>query len=331
MKTPLLLLLCLPIWLQAQTVVDSTASLRGISVLDENVIWVSGSNSTIAKTEDGGTTWVKISIPETDGLDFRDVEVFSATEVLVMSAGEGELSNIFKTEDGGTTWEKVYANSEPKGFFNGFSFDKDGRGVLTGDPVDGKLFVLKTKNKGASWKRVRADKLPLMAQDEAGGFAASGSHLYLGEEFFINGTGGRMSRIIKSNRSLSVWKPIYVPMIQGESSQGIFSIDFCDKNNGIAVGGDYTQPDIGEDNVMITSDGGEVWVPADNFPVYQSSVKYLNCDRVISTGPSATYLSNDGGFTWERVDAPGFHTLGVGPDGNIWAAGSGGRVMNIKL
>ncbi|RJE71822.1 hypothetical protein [Reichenbachiella sp. MSK19-1] len=315
----------------AQIDVNTEASLRGISVYDQKIIWVSGSHGALAKTEDGGITWATVKIPGTDSLDFRDVEVLSPTEVVVMSAGLGNKSNVYRTIDAGVTWKSVFANNYPEGFFNGISFSDSKTGVLTGDPIANKLFVLKTKNGGASWKRVNPNKLPMMAENEAGGFAASGSHLYLGDNFFMNGTGGRMARILKANSSFSVWSAIYVPFIQGESSQGIFSLDFCDEKHGVAVGGDYTKENQGSDNVMITEDGGESWVPADNFPVYQSSVRFVSCDQVVSTGPGGTYVSNDGGYTWQKTTYEGYHTLDVAPDGSIWAAGSGGRVMKIIL
>ncbi|PIB36781.1 hypothetical protein BFP72_15915 [Reichenbachiella sp. 5M10] len=316
---------------QAQTVVDSTASLRGISVYSQDIIWVGGSGGTLAKTTDGGSTWTRVVIPDTDTMDFRDVEVLTPTEIVVMSAGEGTKSNLYRSEDGGESWDLVYANRFPQGFFNGFSFSDSKNGVLTGDPVDGKLFVLKTTNGGKTWKRVNPSKLPLMAQGEIGGFSGSGSHLYLGDDFFVNGTGGRMARVLKANKSLTMWKPIYVPFIQGESSQGIYSMDFCDDLHGVAVGGDYTKEHEGIDNVMVTEDGGEVWVPADNFPVYQSSVRFVTCEMVVSTGPGGSYQSADGGFVWHKMDYDGYHTLDVGQDGSIWAAGSNGRVEKIEL
>lgn len=330
MKSLLSILLLIPSVLYGQYVVDSTASLRGISVLDQNVVWVSGSHGTLAKTEDGGENWNKITIPNTEHLDFRDVEVFSKDEVLVMSAGEGELSNVFKTYDGGKSWQKVYANKEEKGFFNGFAFNDAGQGVLTGDPIGGKLVVLKSNNRGDKWKLVNSNKLPLMAEGEAGGFAASGSHLYLGDDFFVNGTGGRVSRLLIADARLNFWKAVYVPMMQGEASQGIFSVDFFGQE-GIIVGGDYTKVDEGESNVFITSDGGEVWVAADNFPPFQSSVRFIDTNRIISTGPAGCYLSEDAGFTWRKLDLSGFHTLDIGSDGSIWAAGSSGRVMKINI
>ena len=35
-------------------------SIRGLSVVTDNVVWVSGSNGTFGRTTDGGKTWEKI-------------------------------------------------------------------------------------------------------------------------------------------------------------------------------------------------------------------------------------------------------------------------------
>ena len=36
---------------------DKSTSIRGLSVVDDNVAWVSGSKGTIAITTNGGKTW----------------------------------------------------------------------------------------------------------------------------------------------------------------------------------------------------------------------------------------------------------------------------------
>ncbi|MGL1887280.1 MAG: YCF48-related protein [Reichenbachiella sp.] len=312
-------------------VIDSLVSFRGLSVLNEKVVWVSGSNGTVAKTIDGGNTWDRLKVQGGDSLDFRDIEVFSELEAIVMSAGEGSKSNIYRTENGGSTWKLVYANTFEKGFFNGISFKNKNEGVLTGDPVENKLFVLHTKDGGANWNRVDTAILPEMKVGEFGGYAASGSHLIYNNDYFINCTGGEYSRIIISDSSLETWEVVSTAIAQGGGSSGIFSIDFCNSNYGVAVGGDYTKENEGLDNVMITNDGGLTWTLSTTFSVYQSAVKFVDCKTVVSTGPKGTYLSRDGGEDWEKTLYEGYHTMGIAEDGSIWAAGSKGRVTKIEI
>ena len=60
----------------------SAERFRGLSAVDGDVAWVSGTNGTVLRTSDGGATWASVG-PTLAGanaaLQFRDVEAFSAT------------------------------------------------------------------------------------------------------------------------------------------------------------------------------------------------------------------------------------------------------------
>ncbi|MEO6588262.1 MAG: oxidoreductase, partial [Pyrinomonadaceae bacterium] len=70
--------------------VDTKASLRGLSVVSENVVWASGTGGTFLKTVDGGKNWTVGTVPGAEKLDFRDIEAFDAETAYVVSIGEGE-------------------------------------------------------------------------------------------------------------------------------------------------------------------------------------------------------------------------------------------------
>ncbi|SMD34441.1 Uncharacterized protein SAMN04488029_2007 [Reichenbachiella faecimaris] len=309
--------------------IEEDVSFRGISVLNENVIWVSGTNGLVLKTENGGLDWEEVYIPDADALDFRDVEVLSENEIVLMSAGPDSLSNIFKSKDGGRHWEKTLVNNDSLGFFDGMAFWNQKDGLLGGDPIDGKLFLLKTTDGGDTWQRIHPDKLPEMNEGEFGGFAASGSHLAVKENSIWIGSGAATSRVFYSKDKGEHWEVVYTPIIQGDSSQGIFSIDFYDENIGIAVGGDYKKENEGTKNVILTTDASQTWSLSQNFPVFQSSVRYLSKMELISVGPAGCHQSIDGGLTWSAFGDSGFHTLDVAEDGSIWAAGKEGRIAQL--
>lgn len=309
--------------------VEGDASFRGISVLNEKIIWVSGTNGLVLKTENGGQDWEEVYIPDTDSLDFRDVEVLSKDEIVLMSAGPDSLSNIFKSKDGGRHWEKTFANQDSLGFFDGIAFFNETDGILGGDPIDGKLFLMKTTDGGDTWQRIHPDLLPEMNEGEYGGFAASGSHLTVKGNSIWIGSGAATSRVFYSKDKGEHWEVVYTPIIQGEGTQGIFSIDFFDENTGVAVGGDYKKETEGDKNVILTKDGSETWSLSQNFPMYQSSVRYLSENELLSVGPAGCFQSIDGGMTWSAFGESGFHTLDVGEDGTIWAAGKEGRIAQL--
>ena len=94
------------------------ARLRGVSAVSREIAWASGSQGTVIKTTDAGQTWTKLVVPDSDKLDFRDIQAFDDRVAYVLSIGPGELSRIYKTVDGGSTWTLQHTNRDPKGFLD---------------------------------------------------------------------------------------------------------------------------------------------------------------------------------------------------------------------
>src|SRR6187401_2953479 len=67
-------------------------SIRGLSVVNDNIVWVSGSNGMVGRSNDAGKTWnwynAKKFIPD-DSMklkaDFRDIEAFDGATAIIMS------------------------------------------------------------------------------------------------------------------------------------------------------------------------------------------------------------------------------------------------------
>ncbi len=130
-------------------------SLRGLSVPSAGVVWVSGANGVVARTEDSGATWIDAGIAEAaaDGLDLRCIVAFDAQSAWAASSGPGEASRLFHTTDGGSSWTTVMTNADPEGFFDGLAFWDRKNGILLGDPTDGYLTILVTADAGQTWER----------------------------------------------------------------------------------------------------------------------------------------------------------------------------------
>src|SRR5262249_12356564 len=152
------------------------ARLRGVSAVGDKVVWASGASGTVLRTADGGATWRKLSVPDADTLDFRDVDAVDETTAYLLSIGSGPLSRIYKTTDAGAHWTLQFTNGDPKAFYDAMAFWDAGHGLAISDSVDGRFVILRTRDGGKTWAQAPADKLPPALPNE-GAFAGSGTNI----------------------------------------------------------------------------------------------------------------------------------------------------------
>ena len=309
-----------------------TARLRGISAASDRVVWASGSGGTIVRSADGGATWTKLSIPNTEKLDFRDIDAVNDNTAYALSIGPGEQSRIYKTIDAGATWSEQFVNRDPKAFFDAMAFWDADRGVAVSDSVDGQFVILMTRDGGRSWTRVPPASLPPALGNE-GFFAASGTNVaVLPPNHVWIGTGAAaQSRVLRSSDGGKTWEIAKTPLASGPSA-GIFSIAFSDAKRGIVVGGDYKVEGAAVDNAAITNDGGATWTAVKGLSGFRSAAAYLTRGGadIIAIGPLGSDLSHDGGKTWTAIEGPGGHTFSVAPKGKTgFGAGEKGTIVRL--
>ncbi|MFI5138216.1 MAG: WD40/YVTN/BNR-like repeat-containing protein [Sphingobacteriales bacterium] len=223
--------------LKAQTIAvlqqGKPTSIRGLSVVDDSVAWISGSKGTIAITHDGGKNWDWQQVKGFEKTDFRDIEAFSDKEAVIMSSGTPAL--ILKTVDGGANWQVKYRNTDTAYFFDAMDFADKNHGMVLGDPIKGKFLLMETNDGGESWTTI--DDAPVALPGEAA-FAASGTCLLFNGLITIV-TGGGSSRVLMSpDNPKKVWMPLRLPLTNGKQSRGAFSIAYSNEV-AIIVGGDY--------------------------------------------------------------------------------------------
>jgi hypothetical protein len=336
----------------------TTAGLRGIDSVNGTVAWASGTGGTVLKTIDGGAHWTKCAIPDagTDGatLDFRGVQGSNAQTALVMASGPGAKSRLYKTTDGCKTWELLFANPDaPNGFFDSFWMNGS-RGILLGDPVDGRFVVFLSNKDGKAWRRDAHGGLALGKRTLAA-FAASNTSIASGNGLFTRAfaTGGKSGSFFfsrpftadeekeglleKAVRKEPPWKASSIPVGSGTDSSGAFSVayrypvtigvcsecTFNDNSLFVAVGGDYTKPSESASTAAWSADGGAAWVASTQPPHgYRSAVEWFDATKVwITVGTNGSDLSSDNGKTWKPLDDGNWNALSlpfvVGPNGRI--------------
>ena len=313
------------------------ARFIGISPVDENTVWISGTEGTYARTTDGGTTWHAGVVPDAGALQFRDLHAVDAETAYLLSIGEGEQSRIYKTTDAGLTWALRYTNPEPEGFFDCMGFWDDEHGIAFSDSFGGAFFLITTGDGGATWERVPPDRLPPASEGE-GSFAASGTCLVThGEGIAWVGTGaGASARVLKTtDRGLS-WTVADTPIVGGTPTAGIASLAFRNADHGAALGGVIDEPNEYSDNVAVTDDGGRTWTLTGrpSFPgaVYGAAwVPGAPTPTLVAVGPNGIAFSADNGTTWTNLD-PGSHwSVAFASLRSGWAVGPEGLVTHIRL
>jgi len=122
----------------------TTAGLRGIHAVGGGVVWASGTDGTVVRSEDQGYLWQQCAVPP-DGnkLDFRGIWAWDAQNALLLSSGPGDQSRLYQTTDGCMSWKLLFTNpdaashSQFPGFWDGILFLDRQQGIIYGDPAEG--------------------------------------------------------------------------------------------------------------------------------------------------------------------------------------------------
>ena len=126
------------------------------------------------------------------------------------------------------------------------------------------------------------------------------------------------------------------PIQTGNSSSGIFSLTFWDADHGVAVGGDFKEPDRTGRNCALSSDGGRTWrLPLGSGPTaYRSAVTRVPDSKgptLLAVGPTGTDQSEDGGENWTKLAGDGFHAIVMTKPHAGWAVGEHGRIARYDF
>ena len=307
----------------------TNTSIRGLSVVNDNVIWVSGSNGTVGKSTNGGRTFKWMTVKGFEKTDFRDIEAFDASTAVIM--GIAEPAYILKTTNGGNSWQVVYENKTKGMFLDAMEFWNEKAGIVVGDPIDGRFFIARTMDNGSTWQENVLDKRPLADSGE-GCFASSGTNvrpLDISEAVFVSG--GLKSRIFIRD------KIIDLPIIQGTETTGANSVSVFDNYKTtsakriIVVGGDFKNDSSILSNCVYSNDGGQSWQKASTPPHgYRSCVEFLAKREIVACGLNGVDYTVNGGKNWRWISKEGFHVCRISKYGaSVFLAGANGKIGKL--
>lgn len=250
--------------------------LNTVYFVDGKRGWVGGDEGYLSRTDDGGQSWVRQTIPTKAAINdiyFRDKEIG------FLLAGNA----IFVTRDNGATWarSRTFLPEEFEGAdveLYSVRFSSKNKGWVVGSVSKRERVVdsilVYTDDAGQSWRRQRApSRLELIHID----FVSDKRGWIVGADGTILFTRDGGESWTKQNTG---------------TNATIYHIDFRGDKRGWAVGERGT--------LLRTTDGGETWtaIPT-NVKVTLLSVHFVNDDNGFAIGRGGTILStSDEGKSW---------------------------------
>lgn len=278
----------------------------GLKAVDQQVVFAVGKPGVIARSTDGGTTWILSSHPGGTSVDFFGLDFIDRLHGWIV----GEKGLILATSDGGISWQAV-----PSGTVDNLvsvHFADSSAGWIAGFGGT----ILGTANGGMSWTRQRSGVIDNLWSISSAGAA----------DCWVVGGSGTILATANGGKSWTA-----------ESSgvqSFLYSVTFTGRASGWTVGG-YGA-------LLKTTNGGATWFRQNlvkYLSVFQSkafhySIHAFDENSCILVGSGGTILfTGDGGKTWTPRDAKTDAALfGVEFTGRKtgWAAGAMGTIVKTS-
>jgi photosystem II stability/assembly factor-like uncharacterized protein len=304
---------------KVEVLYEDSLSVRAIELMNGSLGFAA--NKGIFGTIDLQTKTVRTNIQKYDSLlpEFRAI-AHTSTDFFMLSVANPAL--LYKTGDKGSM-ELVYTEEGEGVFYDSMAFWNDKEGIAIGDSMAGCLSIIITRDGGYSWNKLSCTQLPAAPEGD-GAFAASNTNIVVqGNKAWIGTTQARV--YYTSDKGLS-WEVFQTPILNDKPTQGIYSMDFYDSSLGIAIGGDYTDPEKNMANKAISHDGGKSWqlLANNQEPGYKSCIQFVpNSEgkKIVAIGFTGISYSNDLGMNWKTISKEGFYTMRFQNDSVAYAAG----------
>ncbi len=251
--------------------------------------------------------------------ELRDIDVNGQKVIAMQSNDESQLSYIL---NGKPMRMSIDANEV---FYDGMAMFAM-KGMLFGDPVNGKFPIYCTNSGGIKWVPT---KTTLNALEGEFGFSASGTSIIYIDGSFVIVTGGMNSRFISTGDMGKSWYTSKLPF-ESKPSSGAYSVAMKDLQNGVVVGGNYKNPNDSNKNCFLTKDGGKTWISPLKGPNGYRSCVIVHKGVYYTCGTNGIDYSLDQGMNWSALTTGKFYSLTVLKN-KLYASASEGRIAKFKL
>src|SRR6056297_2730044 len=183
------------------------------------------------------------------------------------------------------------------------------------------FFMLSVANPALLYKTGNQGTMELVYKEDAA--AASNTNIaVVGNNTWVATT----KRILYSPDKGRSWTVQNTPISSKEPTEGIYSIDFYNENEGVAMGGDYTNPERNTSNKAMTTDGGLTWelIADGRVPNYRSCIQFVPGTEgkgMVALGFTGIAYSANQGASWTQLSDESFFTVRFKNDSVAYAAG----------
>ena len=272
---------------------EGSAVLQGIDLfnvcaVDQNTVWVVGSDNHILKTSDGGKTWVRIPAP----LNRPEVVLVS-----VSLAGKDHIwisgipGIVYNSKDGGLTWTLMDTTFFQGGIMQGIHAI-DAQTIYVAGGIGSRGFIARTLNGGQTWDSVVPEH-DYNRHEWIGVKAADPAHIVVY---------GVKSHFIYSDDGGVTWRNDSVPNTGGIGGSDINCLTMLDAQTWWGAF-DY-------DGIFLTTNSGTSWTKQPSVPpagMWLFGIDYYNRKEAIIVAQSSMSLTgkimitSDGGETWKMT------------------------------
>ncbi|WP_312299347.1 sialidase family protein [Chryseobacterium sp.] len=311
-----------------ETILNDKISIRAIELYDHKV-WYSGTEAKFGFVDlKDYKNQKQIKLSE-EKLEFRTL---GQNKTSFYAINIGSPGRFFAIDKKYMKSQVVFTDPSQTAFYDALHFVNDKLGYTFSDADKDNLLKLAVYRNG-NWSMLKSD---LKLNEGEAAFAASNTNISSTQKYLWIATGGKASRILRMDLKNEKIEVFNTPFVQGESSQGMYSIDFYDDHFGIAVGGDYTKQEANINNIATTNDGGKTW----QVQASGQNAGYTTCVKIkpsskgkemIAVGDRHISYSSDFGKTWKKIsDEKGFFVCEWIDAHRIAVAGNG-KISVVKL
>lgn len=279
-----------------ETLLKDKISIRAVEIWDGKV-WYTGTDSKfgyVSLKDSKDKKQIKLS---DKNLQFRTL-AHDRKNFYTINAESP--ANFFRINKRSLKFDVIHQDTAKKAFYDAMIFHKKKFYAFSDPNPDLKLKFLQFDYKGNQFNSKLYNETELGKGEAA--FAGSNTNIAAYKNWIWIGT---TARVLRLNLDTNVIEPFLTGFDWG-FSKGIFSIDFYDDKFGVAVGGNYMNPEDNEYNIATTNNGGKTWE-------IQASGKnggYKSCvsirpntkgKEMVAVGSKNIEYSKNYGGTWTKI------------------------------